>query len=112
MPKKKKDSPVAPEVDLKELKVWASATPYTVGQWRGRPHYKCALCPFDTLNEDAIFDHIASHQLARKSITQSVASTLEPEQTGKADMFELELEEVSNFTDEAGTEHKKFTVKE
>ncbi len=31
---------------------------YVVGEWNGIPHYRCELCPFDTLaGEDAMIEH-------------------------------------------------------
>lgn len=86
---------------------------YNIGQWRGHPHYQCKSCPFDTLSQDEIEGHVALHRPVRKRAAQPVDSTLKPERAGGADeVFELELEEVSSFSDEDGNEHKQFTVKE
>lgn len=86
---------------------------YNIGQWRGHPHYQCKSCSFDTLNQDEIEGHVALHRPVRKSAAQPVDSTLKPEQAGGADeVFEVELEEVSSFSDEDDNEHKQFTVKE
>ena len=31
---------------------------YVVGEWNGFPHYRCELCPFDTLaGEEAMIEH-------------------------------------------------------
>lgn len=31
---------------------------WVVGEWNGIPHYRCELCPFDTLaGEDAMIEH-------------------------------------------------------
>ena len=45
----------------------SSATPveveelYTVGEWAGMKQWKCALCPWDTLErEEAMLEHLAS----------------------------------------------------
>lgn len=85
---------------------------YSIGQWRGHPHYQCKSCPFDTLSKSVIEDHVVMHQVISQTPVKPVDSVQDPEQTGDADMFELELEEVEGFTDDAGIEHKKFTVKE
>lgn len=112
MPRKKKESP-AGEVELKEPAAQESAEQlYVIGQWRGHPHYQCTKCRFDTLSKDAIEDHVVLHQVISQTPMKPVDSVQDPEQTGEADMFELELEEVESFTDDAGIEHKKFTVKE
>jgi len=31
---------------------------YSVGKWKGLNQYKCNLCPFDSLSEQAIKNHI------------------------------------------------------
>jgi len=35
---------------------------YVVGAWHGKPRYQCPLCPFDTLHEEVIRDHVAKHR--------------------------------------------------
>lgn len=37
---------------------------YTIGTWAGRPNYLCAACPFATLEEAEIRDHVLSHRVA------------------------------------------------
>lgn len=34
--------------------------PYTLGEWKGLPQYRCKFCAFDTLNEPKILEHYAS----------------------------------------------------
>jgi len=36
---------------------------YNVGAWHGLPHYQCAHCPWSTLNEAEIINHVASHHV-------------------------------------------------
>jgi hypothetical protein len=46
---------------------------YVVGEWNGIPHYRCELCPFDTLTgEQAMIEHqLAAHApTAQSSIIQ------------------------------------------
>jgi hypothetical protein len=46
---------------------------YVVGEWNGIPHYRCELCPFDTLaGEDAMIEHqLTAHApQAQSSIIQ------------------------------------------
>ena len=31
---------------------------YSVGEWSGQPQYKCKLCPFDCMRQEAILSHI------------------------------------------------------
>lgn len=33
--------------------------PYDLGTWKGRTQYKCRQCPYDTLHEADMLDHIA-----------------------------------------------------
>jgi len=123
MVKKKKTviSDQSTMISLEEPKITATATPYTVGLWSGLPLYKCLLCKFDTLDEDAIFQHIETHQLSKlkspssilvadkrgNEVTDQIASD------GDSDgVFEVELKEVESTTDEQGNEHKTFTIKE
>lgn len=32
--------------------------PYHIGSWKGQQQYRCPHCPFDSLHEDVILDHI------------------------------------------------------
>ena len=32
--------------------------PYTVGKWKGFDNYECKLCPFSTLHENVMKEHI------------------------------------------------------
>ena len=43
--------------------------PYILGQWSGLPQYKCRQCPFDSLDEIAILEHIAGHMVAEQPPT-------------------------------------------
>lgn len=40
--------------------------PYITNSWAGLPHYECAdpSCPFDTLDERAMHEHVAQHEAA------------------------------------------------
>jgi len=31
---------------------------YTIGKWKDLPRYQCKLCPFDSLHEEVIIEHI------------------------------------------------------
>ncbi|PKN91106.1 MAG: hypothetical protein CVU44_21045 [Chloroflexi bacterium HGW-Chloroflexi-6] len=31
---------------------------YTVGEWSGQPQYRCGLCQFDCMRQEAILQHI------------------------------------------------------
>jgi hypothetical protein len=39
-----------PNPDISEL--------YSEGTWKGRPNYECALCPFSSLHEEVIREHV------------------------------------------------------
>jgi hypothetical protein len=104
---------------------------YEVGAWAGMPQWRCLLCGFDTLDENAMFEHIETHKLGAPPPSTSLKSTgtmkaaspqTDPQSAGagehgnlgegKDEVFEVELEEVSSTVDEQGNEHKTFTVKE
>ena len=38
---------------------------YSMGEWRGFPQYKCNVCPFDSLNEKTIKDHIIDRHIPK-----------------------------------------------
>ncbi len=33
---------------------------YDVGQWKGRPQFRCLQCPFDSLQEQPMVEHVRS----------------------------------------------------
>jgi hypothetical protein len=101
MPRKKKEPAKAPKYETQEPK-------YILKPWKGMQHYECTLCSFDTFSTSAIFDHIASHQLVSRKPVQPVEAQQNPEQAGEA--FEVELEELSSFTDAEGNQHKQYTL--
>lgn len=41
---------------------------YTVGKWHGYPNYRCKRCPYATLSEASMFEHIASHRPALRRV--------------------------------------------
>jgi hypothetical protein len=91
----------------------ATTTPYTVGTWAGKTQYRCVLCAFDTLDEDAIFAHIETHRLGTPPPTPPQIQSTDLERGEEVEeVFEVELEEVSSTIDEQGKEHKTFTLKE
>lgn len=53
--------------------IWGTATearlPYVLDQWSGLPQYRCPHCPFDSLDEGTILEHIAAHLVAEKPQT-------------------------------------------
>lgn len=114
--------------DAKEPQVPAASEAtqeYEIGQWSGKPHYKCFLCKFDTLNEDAILGHIQAmhrpHFAPKRAPSVLVADKRGNDVTNQAaseddgnlnHMFEVELEEVESTIDEQGNEHKTYTIKE
>lgn len=102
---------------------------YEIGMWAGKPHYRCLLCKFDTLNEDVMLGHIrAMHRPRfiperapsvlvadkRGNDVTSLTPSPSPEGRGGAEdeMFEVELKEVESTIDEQGNEHKTYTIKE
>ncbi len=40
------------------MRVHGEPCSYSVGQWNGRDNYQCNECPFATLNEAEMLDHI------------------------------------------------------
>ncbi len=72
---------------------------YEVKAWAGKPQYCCLLCTFDTLDEDAMFDHIASHITPPPSAEENLHPALPHFGGGenskeKADgIFEIDLKE-------------------
>lgn len=111
---------------------------YTAGEWAGRPHYRCAVCKYDTLDEEAMLGHIEKMHRPRPTLRRApsvfvadkrgneISLSLTPDLTpspspkgegsdgrGEEDgVFEVELQEVESTTDEQGNEHKIFSIKE
>jgi len=105
MVKKKEEVVEVPEVS-DVPKVEASRTPYEVSEWAGLPQYRCRLCPFDTLDEDVMFDHIARLHFTKQvptvnssipSATAEDTASAQGEAVEKADgIFEVDLKEDQN----------------
>ncbi len=38
------------------------AAPYTLGEWKGFPRFQCSKCPFDSLDEEVIKQHVKTHE--------------------------------------------------
>lgn len=64
---------------------------YTVGTWKGMPRYMCRLCPFDTLRENVIKEHVLERHL--RSVTAA------PVKVPKVDRFGNPVEEGVNGED-------------
>lgn len=93
---KKKVSAAAPAAKAKKKKpVKTAAAPpppenphYSVGAWKGMPNYLCAHCPWSTLNEAEMVDHVASrhvehitiHRVDTGLITESGAKIVREEE--------------------------------
>lgn len=69
---KKEIKPEAKKPEAKKVKTVADY--YSIGKWKGLNQYKCNLCPFDSLNERAIKDHIIDRHFPRP-----VAPKVKPE---------------------------------
>ena len=96
-------------------KIKAEARTYEVGTWAGFPQWKCLLCAFDTLDEDAMIAHAEAHRDGTWNQTPPPEPNPPPlpqreEELGE--VFEVELKEIGSTVDEQGNEHKTFTVKE
>lgn len=91
-------------------KITATATPYTVGLWAGKKQWRCLLCAFDTLDENAMFEHIDTHRLGLAQVRTD--DDIRQDRDGETDVFEVELEEIDSTKDELGNDHKVFTIKE
>lgn len=50
---------------------------YTEGSWHGMPRYQCTQCPFDSLNEEVIRDHIRLRHMAPEPTTRTVAGLVD-----------------------------------
>lgn len=93
--------------------------PYEIGVWAGVPQYRCKACKFDTLREQAMYDHIAeAHTPVKQRKVVGTALNLTPDPSPKGEgseeeeVFEVELKEVRRSTDENGDEHIRLTIKE
>lgn len=115
-------------VEMQEPEPVPGIEEYTKGMWAGKPHYTCALCLYDTLDESMMLQHIQmvhhpQHPIKRtpsiliadkrgNEITLTPNSSPEGREEDEDGMFEVELEEVESTTDEQGNEHKIYTIKE
>jgi hypothetical protein len=73
---------------------------YKVGQWAGKPQYQCKQCEFDTLDLDAMLEHLlAVHSVIAVDgpVTFPPSAGANPSEipgTQRADgVFEIELKE-------------------
>ncbi len=58
-----KESKAAKVVETKKVKTLEDY--YSIGKWKGLKQYKCNLCPFDSLDEKAIKDHIIERHMPK-----------------------------------------------
>lgn len=42
---------------------------WVVGDWKGRAHYRCALCPFDTMDGGAMLAHYTNEHAPQAAQT-------------------------------------------
>lgn len=82
---------------------------YSVGRWAGLTQYKCKQCPFDTLDLDAMLEHL----LKQHSVLAVQEPMIQPSVTGDAlkepgevaqGIYEVSLEEVLNGTTNVDTQ--------
>ncbi|MFZ5856782.1 MAG: hypothetical protein ACOYZ6_08125 [Chloroflexota bacterium] len=95
----------------------SEARTYEVGTWAGLPQWRCSLCGFDTLDEQAMLEHAEAHRLQAQNPPPSPTPDPSPnsENLGRGELeevFEVELKEIDSTFDEQGNEHKTFTIKE
>lgn len=51
----------ADDVSADDVSAVADGGPYAMGEWNGKPQWRCKLCPWDTLEgEAAMLDHMAT----------------------------------------------------
>lgn len=36
---------------------------YRIGRWAGKPNYECLVCPFSTLDQMVVEDHVNDHRM-------------------------------------------------
>ena len=51
-------------MDKKKPKVITVKDFYSLGKWNGLTQYKCNQCPFDSLDEKTIKEHIIANHMA------------------------------------------------
>lgn len=75
----------------------AESLPYEIKAWSGLPLYCCALCQFDTLSEDALFEHLASQHfeptIANNEFPAQSTSDAVVENEMANGVFEIDLKE-------------------
>lgn len=76
---------------------------YRVAQWAGMPKYDCKQCAFDSLDLDAMLEHL----IERHSVIAITEPVEQPEAPGEKlaepdevahGIYEISLEEVENAT--------------
>lgn len=65
------EAPAAVEAEPAEMQTEPVELPYRVGSWCGFAHYECRQCPFDTLEEGAMLEHVAGHMVAEQAPVRS-----------------------------------------
>lgn len=91
-------------------KAEAEAKTYEVGAWAGFPQWRCLLCGFDTLDEQAMLEHVEAHKKGTLGADMQVSPdspTHSPSPIGEgeeAEIFEVELKEIGSTVDEQGNE--------
>lgn len=85
---------------------------YAVGEWSGQPQYKCKLCPFDAMRQEAILQHIEQvhfpkflSEPARTPsgilVADKNGNVVNPDEQALVGVYEVDLEEVvKNATNE------------
>ena len=83
---KKESEKVAKKAPVKE-KILTVEDFYTVGKWKRFAQYKCKECPFDSLDEKQIKEHVLKH------MTRAIKPKVKPK---FVDRFGNELDENKN----------------
>jgi hypothetical protein len=107
-----RDLPTVPEISAAPEDTIESTPLYTVGRWKGLPHYKCELCKFSTLNEGAMAEHIEKRHMDPLRPQLNPGPAPEGDSGNTEEVVEVELREISSTVDAEGVEHKKFEIKE
>lgn len=68
---------------------------YEVGEWAGRPHYRCKLCPFNTLiGQDTVLTHLVD----RHSSDAALEILFPKATTNETPTSEVASEEIDHAT--------------
>lgn len=102
---------------------------YTIGAWKGLPHFVCAVCGFDAFFEVVMLNHLVDKHNSEMALERLVelekdkviptptppasrALPLKSEDKADGEVFEVELVETGSTVDARGNEHKNFVIKE